>query len=156
MHLIPDKTRGTPLAWIAGFKLVKAFVLVAFAIGVHGLTHGEAQQRLVWWLGHNAMSPHAHLLQQLAEWLDGVEPSRIELAAAAAFFYAVLYAVEGWGLWRGKSWAIWVTVVATSLFVPFEIWAIVLHPTIVSVGALLFNLAILAYLVFALRKHIYG
>jgi uncharacterized membrane protein (DUF2068 family) len=140
----------------AVFKLVKAFELEAFAVGVHGLSHAEAQQRLVWWLGHNAMSPHAHLLQHLAEWLAGVEPRRIELAAGAAFFYALLYAVEGWGLWRGRSWAIWVTVVATGLFVPFEIWAIVLHPTAVSVGALVFNLAILAYLVFALRRHLYG
>lgn len=152
----PYRGRGTPLAWIAGFKLVKASVLVAFAFAAHTLTHAEAQQHFVYWLGHNAMSPHAHLLQRLAEWLDGASPHRIDLAAGAALVYATIYAIEGWGLWRRRPWAIWMTLVATSLFVPFEAWALASHPTPVSAGALAVNLAILAYLAVALRKHRYS
>ena len=151
--MTPEASRGTALAWIAGFKFAKAAVLCAFAFVVHGLTHAQAQQHFVYWLGHNAMSPHAHLLQRAAEWLDGTSPRRIELAAGAALVYALLYAVEGWGLWRRKPWAIWMTVVATSLFVPFELWALAAHPTWVSAGALGVNLAIVGYLAVMLRRH---
>jgi uncharacterized membrane protein (DUF2068 family) len=144
--------RGAALAWIAGFKFVKAAALVAFAIALHTLTRAEAHAQFVWWLGHNALSPHVHLLERLAQWLDGASPDRIELATGAALVYAVLYAVEGWGLARQRPWAIWMTVIATSLLVPFEIWALVAHPTAVSAGALVLNLAIVAYLATALRR----
>ncbi|HVJ61123.1 MAG TPA: DUF2127 domain-containing protein [Tahibacter sp.] len=148
----PPDTGSTALAWIAIFKFVKSAVLIAFAFVVHGLTHAQAQQHFVYWLGHNAMSPHTQLLQHAAQWLDGTPPSRIDLAVGAALVYATLYAVEGWGLWRRKSWAIWMTLVATSLFVPLEIWALATHPTWLRAGALVINLAIVGYLAIMLRR----
>ncbi|HJU37950.1 MAG TPA: DUF2127 domain-containing protein [Tahibacter sp.] len=148
--------RGAPLAWIAAFKFAKAAVLAAFAFAVHALSRHEAHDAFVAWLGHRAMSPHAHLLERFAQWLDGTSPARIELAAGAALVYAVLYAVEGWGLARRRPWAIWMTVIATSLLVPLEAWAIAVHPTAVAAAALVANLAIVAYLAFALRRHLYG
>ena len=146
---------STPLAWIAAFKFLKAAVLAAFAFAVHALSRHAVHDAFVGWLGRSAMSPHAHLLERLAQWLDGTSPARIELAAGAALVYAVLYAVEGWGLARRRPWAIWMTVVVTSLLVPFEIWALVIHPAPVAAGALVANLAVVAYLVVTLRRHRY-
>jgi len=51
-------------------------------------------------------------------------PHRIELLAAAVFAYAALFATEGVGLWLQKRWAEYLTVIATTSFIPFEIWEI--------------------------------
>jgi uncharacterized membrane protein (DUF2068 family) len=72
----------------------------------------------------------------------------IGITAAA---YAVLESVEAVGLWLRKRWAEYLTAVATAGFLPFEIREIVAKVTVIRVGALVINLAILIYLVVAKR-----
>ncbi len=51
------------------------------------------------------------------------------LFAMIALGYAVLYAVEGFGLWINARWAEYLTVMSTTLFIPLELWQIGTHFT---------------------------
>jgi uncharacterized membrane protein (DUF2068 family) len=42
--------------------------------------------------------------------------------------------VEGTGLWLDQLWAEYLTVVATSLLVPLELYELVRHPTALKQG----------------------
>jgi uncharacterized membrane protein (DUF2068 family) len=54
-------------------------------------------------------------------------------------------------LLMAKRWAEWFSVIITSSLVPFEIYEIYRHPTVLKVGALLVNIAVVVYLVYRIR-----
>jgi uncharacterized membrane protein (DUF2068 family) len=65
--------------------------------------------------------------------------------------YALLEGVEAIGLWLGRRWAEYLTLVATIVFVPYEIYELTKSVTALKVVALVINLAIVAYLLFSKR-----
>lgn len=71
----------------------------------------------------------------------------MSLAGYASFIYALLFALEGTGLYFRKRWAEWLVVGATGSFLPFEIWALIKRAVWWKFGLLLGNLLIVAYLV---------
>jgi hypothetical protein len=71
--------------------------------------------------------------------------------AAAAALYAVLEGVEAVGLWRQKRWAEYLTFVATVVFIPYEIYELARSVSAFKVIALIVNIAIALYLLFAKR-----
>lgn len=80
--------------------------------------------------------------------------STLLLLAAGLAAYAAVELVEAVGLWLLKRWAEYFTVVATAAFVPLEVYDLVEKVTWLRVGALLVNLAAVAYIV--LSKRLFG
>ena len=78
-------------------------------------------------------------------------PHYRHLLAPAMFAYAALFIVEGAGLWMGKVWAEYLTVIATASFLPFEIYEAMKHVTALRLTVLVINAAILVYLIFRIR-----
>ena len=56
--------------------------------------------------------------------------------------------MEGVGLWGGWLWAEYLAAVATSAFIPIEVYELSEHATVLKAGALLVNIAAVGYLVF--------
>ena len=71
-----------------------------------------------------------------------------------ATVYAVVEGVEAVGLWFERRWAEYLTALATAGFLPFEVRELIRRVTVVRVGALVVNLAVLAWLVW--RKRLFG
>ncbi|MBI3609855.1 MAG: DUF2127 domain-containing protein [Nitrospirae bacterium] len=61
--------------------------------------------------------------------------------------YGGLSWVEAYGLHKRKRWAEYLTVVATGLFIPFEIYGVIQRLTIVRTAVLALNIAIVYYLI---------
>ncbi len=80
-----------------------------------------------------------------------LKSSTLELLIITAAVYAVIEGTEAVGLWLEKRWAEYLTAVATAGFLPFEIHELVKKLTVVRAGALVVNLVILVYLVYAKR-----
>jgi uncharacterized membrane protein (DUF2068 family) len=79
------------------------------------------------------------------------KPHTLSLIAVGVFAYAALQIVEGVGLWMLKRWGEYVAVVATSAFIPLEVYELIERVTFLRVGALIVNLAAVAYLVWTKR-----
>ena len=88
----------------------------------------------------------SHLLEE-AQKLLGSSAGTFTLIAWLAAGYGLLQIVEGVGLWGGWRWAEYLATVATSAFVPLEVYELLNHPTLFKGGALLVNLVAVAYLV---------
>ncbi len=69
----------------------------------------------------------------------------------AATAYALLEATEMVGLWMGKRWAEYLTLVATSALLPFEIWELTISVTTLKAIAFVINVAVVVYLLLAKR-----
>ncbi|HEY2193365.1 MAG TPA: DUF2127 domain-containing protein [Actinomycetospora sp.] len=65
--------------------------------------------------------------------------------------YALLEGVEAIGLWRARRWAEYLTLVATTVLLVPEIWELTGRVTVFKILALVINLAVIAYLLFAKR-----
>jgi uncharacterized membrane protein (DUF2068 family) len=74
--------------------------------------------------------------------------------AAGLIVYGVLQYLEGVGLWLLKRWGEYFTVVATSLFIPIEVFELTEKVTWFRIGALLLNIAAVGYLL--LTKRLFG
>jgi len=140
------------LAWIAAFKLVKVAALLVVAGAALDLRRPGQLDGLVSWLTDLPLAvsgwrPTLHLIH----WLSQLEPHNIMLIVAVAGAYATLYTVEGVGLWLRKRWAEYLTTIATASLIPFELWELTQGATPIKIGALLVNVAIVAYLVYVLR-----
>ena len=81
-------------------------------------------------------------------------PATLVLVAIAVFGYALIQFVEAVGLWRLKRWGEYFSVVATSVFLPFEIYELTEKITVVRAGALVVNVAAVLYLL--LSKRLFG
>ncbi len=77
--------------------------------------------------------------------------STLELVAAFLIGYGVLQLIEGVGLWLLKRWGEYFAVVATSLFLPLEIYELSEKVTVLRVGALVLNVGAVLYLLLAKR-----
>lgn len=75
----------------------------------------------------------------------------LRLIGAALLAYAVLEAVEAVGLWRGRRWAEYLTLVATAVFLPLELYELAKGISPLKVVALVVNVAIVVYLLYAKR-----
>ncbi len=99
-------------------------------------------------MGFNISNSHLIGLIQRAFTLDSGTLGWLALALAA---YAVIELVESIGLWQGKRWGEYFAMVATSVFVPYEIYDLTVKVTWLRLLAFLVNLLLVFYLVWSKR-----
>ena len=78
--------------------------------------------------------------------------AQLWLVAALVLVYAAIRFAEGYGLWRGRTWAEWVAAVSGAIYVPVELYELERGVSWLKLSALLLNLAIVLYMVYLLRK----
>jgi uncharacterized membrane protein (DUF2068 family) len=88
------------------------------------------------------------------ERIGNVRNGALDVVIATALAYFFLELVEAIGLWHERRWAEYLTVVATAGLLPLEIVEIVRRITVIRIGALLVNVAIVVWLVY--RKRLFG
>ena len=85
--------------------------------------------------------------------IGALDQNQITLIGAGAIAYGLLEVTEGVGLWMRKRWAEWLTVIATSLLVPFEIYELIQRPSLLKAAGLAVNILIVLYLLRVVRRH---
>jgi uncharacterized membrane protein (DUF2068 family) len=130
--------------------------LVLFVAGIYLVTHshndlGKLADRAMRAL---ELDPRRHFLHKLVEKLHGLRAGTVLITGIAAIGYGVLETVEGVGLWLDALWAEYLTVIATSLLIPFEVFELIRKPSIWKAAGILVNLAIVVYLSVRLRKRV--
>jgi uncharacterized membrane protein (DUF2068 family) len=139
---------GTMLRVIGGLKIAKALMLLAAGIGVVSLgTHHI--HTLAWNFHHD--EGNRYINDALAT-VARVSPHRMHELGVGCFVYAALFGTEGIGLWMRKVWAEYMTVIITSSFIPFEVYEMVEHRSVVKAIVIALNVAIVVYLVWRLRR----
>jgi uncharacterized membrane protein (DUF2068 family) len=144
----PDRA----LRVIAVYKFGKALLMAALALGTLRLLNPEVAAWADRWATALALRHDRRLLGNLIALISGLSNRRLHELAVGAFAVMLLFLTEGVGLWVGKRWAQYLTVVATMLFIPFEIVQVARLVTATRVAALLVSLAVVVFLIFHLRK----
>jgi uncharacterized membrane protein (DUF2068 family) len=71
-----------------------------------------------------------HFFHRIVTRLHGLHAHTLRIAGIVAIGYCVLELVEGIGLWLDQLWAEYLTVIATSLFIPFEVYELAIRPSL--------------------------
>ena len=78
-------------------------------------------------------------------------PRTLTYLAIGLAAYALIELVESVGLWLGQRWGEYFAMVATSVFLPYEIYDLTVKITWLRVGAFVINLLLVIYLVWTRR-----
>jgi uncharacterized membrane protein (DUF2068 family) len=98
------------------------------------------------------LDPRRPFLHRFVAYLHRLHASELRIAALFALGYGTLELVEGTGLWLDQLWAEYLTVIATSLLLPFEVYELVRKPSVWKAGGIVVNVAIVVYLAYLLRR----
>jgi uncharacterized membrane protein (DUF2068 family) len=140
------------LKLIALFRWSKALVLVAAAFGAMRLLRPGVAQTVGRWAMHLPMAAQHRFVSEAIAKITHLDTTRIEWIVAGLFAYAALFAVEGLGLWLGRRWGEWLTIIATTSFIPFEVYELWRRATAIRAAFLVTNVAIVIYLVWRIRS----
>jgi len=98
------------------------------------------------------IDPENHLVSLLLERADSLTPHRLRWIGAAVFFDAGLDFIEGTGLVLRKPWAEYFTLILTASFLPWELFEIIRHLTVMKIGLTILNVLVVLYLAYVLKQ----
>jgi len=78
-------------------------------------------------------------------------PAHLRVLGGVLLAYAALEATEMVGLWLNKRWAEYLTFVATTVLVPYEVYELTISVSVFKLVTLVINLAVVLYLLLAKR-----
>lgn len=148
-----QRAHSRGLMVIAAFKLLKGLGLLAVGIGAHTLMHRDLAVVVEHWVDVFRIDPNNHYLHTALERFTNLDARRLRELSIGTFFYAALLLTEGVGLAFGQRWAEYFTIIATSSFIPLEIYEIVRHTTLMKIVLLLTNVVVVGYLIWELRRY---
>jgi uncharacterized membrane protein (DUF2068 family) len=144
-------------------RFIRAALLIALGLAVLQFKSSQVSLRELFERDLSAAKP---LLNQLgwnatdsglirsAEHVLNAKGSTLTAVAVFLLGYGALQVVEGVGLWRLERWGEYFAVIATSVFLPLEIYELTERVTVLRVGALVINIAAVVYLL--VTKHLFG
>ena len=137
---------------IAVFEAVKGLIALAAGFGLLSVlprTMHAAAHEIAGRLHLNAAKHVPAVFLRLAGHLDD---ARLWLIALLALAYSAARLVEAYGLWRARRWAEWLAASSGALYVPFELYELWLGVSPIKLGALIANVAVVAYMLRALWR----
>ena len=138
---------------IAGFKAVKGLLLFVISLGLLRLVHADIATIFSQFLETLHLNTDSRILHKLVLLVDALQPQRLLTISLMTMTYAGLLLAEGVGLWFERRWAAYLTVISTTLFLPFELYELIERITASRIGVFVLNLIIVMYLVRQLRHH---
>ena len=137
---------------IALFEGLKGIAAIAASIGLLSLAHHDVRAMAYALIGHFHLDPEAHyprILLNDATWLANVN---LRQALMLAWAYAVIRLLEGYGLWKDRTWAEWLASLSGAVYLPFELRHLVQHTTVINSIVLIGNIGVVAYMAIRLWR----
>jgi uncharacterized membrane protein (DUF2068 family) len=140
------------LRLIGSLRLLEGLLVLAVAIGALKLLHHDVATVVAEWARAIRIDPHNEFIHMLLARLGFLDDQRLKEISAGSFVYAGLKLTEGGGLLCGKRWAEYLTVVATGVMIPLEVYELIRHSSWLKAAVLVVNVAVVWYLVVNLRR----
>jgi uncharacterized membrane protein (DUF2068 family) len=96
------------------------------------------------------LSPDGHIARYILRGASRVTHGNLIVFAALAFVYTGIRFTEATGLWLEKEWAEWFALVSGAMYMPYEVYEMARHPSLVKFSILTINALIVWYMVWLL------
>lgn len=140
------------LRTVALFEALKGSVVLVAGFGVLSFLGQDAERLAAELVQRTHLNPAKHYPQIFLHAMAGVTDTGLWRLAALAALYSVVRFLEAYGLWHERPWAAWLAALSGGIYVPFELIELARGPSWLKASALVINLAIVAYMVWVLRR----
>ncbi|MFC0251441.1 DUF2127 domain-containing protein [Massilia consociata] len=137
---------------IAVLEAAKGMVVLLAGFGLFSLVHHDVQRVAEALVAHAHLNPASHTPRVFIAYAGQLDDARLMQLAGAAIAYSAVRMVEAYGLWHGRAWGEGFAAASGAIYVPFELRELYHRPGLLSVCLLLVNLAIVAFMVYSLRR----
>src|SRR5262249_46160893 len=135
---------------VLGLLAIAVFLFAAHQRDLHDRFYRVLNDLQIAFGGNPSHPRKTGILHDLDQ-LFTLQSSKLRLAGAGIAAYALLEGAEAVGLWLQKRWAEYLTFIATTLLLPLEIYELSHRVSVLKIIALIVNIAIVIYLLFAKR-----
>ena len=147
IHL-PDKQERDKLGLrsVAAFEAIKGVLVLAVGFGVWHFRHRDVDDFVDRVISFFHLNPEGHLSNIFYRAAGHLTEKNLVLVAIGALVYSIIRFAEAYGLWKARAWAEWFALIAGTIYVPFEVHALMHHPNLIKWGILIINLLIIVYM----------
>ena len=146
-------TKTSVVRTIAMFDVTIGAIVFLLGCGLFHLTHkdlAEVAERVVQVFHVNPEGKLSNLVFELASQFSALASQfsdrNLWVLALATLAYASVRLAEGYGLWRGREWAQWFSLLSTALYLPPELYWMLGDPSWLNCAVLVTNIAILLFM----------
>lgn len=146
------EARDSGLYLIGLFKLGKAIFFLGVSLGALHFIHHDLGDTVDKIFRELHFDPESRLVDFITDKVALVTHHKLRLISLGSVLYAGLCCTEAYGLLRRRTWAEFVTLWLSASFLPWESYEIVRDPSLWHFSIILVNLAVVAYLVWMLKR----
>src|SRR5215203_3008337 len=140
------KERSWTIHLISGFKFLKGLLLLVVGIKLLTLLNRDVAEWFSEFVARHNIDAENHYVHSIIEKLTGVTNNKLIAFSIGSFLYAALQFTESIGLWFEKRWAEFLTVIATCILIPVELYEVYERFTWFRIAVLILNLFVIWYL----------
>ncbi|WP_421850487.1 DUF2127 domain-containing protein [Marinomonas sp.] len=131
---------------------VKGVLALCLALSVNAIAKQDLHQLAAQVMRNWPISPSNYYVDLLLTFVERATQQDHVLVISISLMYASFRFVIAYGLWHKLRWTEWFAFISGSLYIPFELYAIYQNTNLVNVSILLFNLMVVAYLYWVLKR----
>jgi uncharacterized membrane protein (DUF2068 family) len=131
------------LKTIAVFEFSKGILVLAAGFGVLSLLNDMIQNKFENFVSQFNYTPRGKITNSIYRAITHPQDSQLLLIATFAILYSSLRFAEGYGLWRQATWAKWIGLISSIIYLPYEIYDLAKNPGPVPVLFIIINLIII-------------
>ncbi len=135
---------------VAALEAAKGAIVLLAGLGLLALIHRDVQAFAEHIVRFSHLNPASHYPRIFVDVASHTTDGRLWAMAAAAALYSMVRGIEAYGLWNERRWAEWFAMVGGGLYLPVEVYELFHRWTWIKVGILGTNVAIVAYMAYAL------
>jgi len=136
---------------VAILEALKGFTSLIVGLGIHQLAGKNIQQMLGSLLYQLHLNPVSYLPSIILHKASFLNSSNLMLITLAAVVYSTIRLVEAYGLWNGLIWTEWFALFSGALYLPFEVYEVIVHTGALSIIVLSINIVVVWYMYSLLR-----
>jgi len=136
---------------VAVLEATKGTLALLVGLGIHTLAGKNVENILVSLVNHLHFNPASQFPGVIAHAATVLTDANLTLIALGACIYSVIRLVEAYGLWKGFIWIEWFALLSGAIYLPVELFEVIVHKNWLSVLLLLMNILVVLYLYFIIR-----
>lgn len=136
---------------VAVLEALKGLIALFVALSIHELAGKNIQKMLESLLGYFHLSPTSNLPAIILHKASFINNSNLTLITIAVIVYTIIRLVEAYGLWNELVWTEWFALISGGIYLPFEIYEVIVHTGVLSILVLSINIAVVWYMYSLLR-----
>lgn len=138
---------------IAVFEALKGVVVLIVGFGLLSFLGRDAEVFAEHLVNRLHLNPAHHYPSIFIQAMGDLTNTRLWLIAGFAALYAGVRFAEAYGLWHERRWAEWFAALSGGIYIPAEIYELMLRVTWFRITALVINVVVVGYMVWLLTEN---